>query len=380
MIFKENMYGWGISGIAMPRDDHHEAISFHADWIPFPISFWRTVVYDFPWLKCIVSSVFVFWMLIVIYMGSKLLPENNTAIPPEVTIRMFEETPKSEISPPEPPMIVEEKLPAPASPPEKPRPKTVKRHIEVQKAPVKKITDTETPPKPKIDYVQRPQTVKSMPSTSGLKKTSSAAVVDIDPGIHSLKKTTKNSVSSMPTKPVFAANLAVKTDSISMKNYYSKNLNENRSLKPVSRGLPGGIGSGFSKSESSISTEMSVKIGGANTSSSTKTSGGYAESKRISGGNGKGGKSHHEIDLNAMVSLKDLRICLDPEEEFRLKTELAMMIHRPIRCETAGLIFFIKYPESGYTIKVDIYNPKGYDLQDRCTILHQAIRCVSSGD
>ena len=83
-----------------------------------------------------------------------------------------------------------------------------------------------------------------------------------------------------------------------------------------------------------------------------------------------------EIDPSYLVSLKELAVCADPEEEFRLKTKLAVLLHGPAKCMDDNMVFFFRYPESGYTIQVLIYNPGEKPLEDRCSILRSAIDCI----
>ncbi len=82
--------------------------------------------------------------------------------------------------------------------------------------------------------------------------------------------------------------------------------------------------------------------------------------------------ANNEIDPSHIISLKELRVCADPEEEFNLKTKLATLLNGPSKYLVNGMIFFFKYTESGYTIHVDIYNPKGKLLADRCSVLNFA--------
>jgi hypothetical protein len=83
-----------------------------------------------------------------------------------------------------------------------------------------------------------------------------------------------------------------------------------------------------------------------------------------------------DIDPSHLISLKELAVCTDPEEEFYLKTKLATFLSGPTRCESKGLLLFFKYTESGYTIRVDIYNPRRVFLKDRCSVLHLAVECI----
>jgi hypothetical protein len=80
-----------------------------------------------------------------------------------------------------------------------------------------------------------------------------------------------------------------------------------------------------------------------------------------------------EIDPSELISLKEFTVCKDPEKEFRQKTQLAVHLHRPSRFETEGVLFFINYTESGYTIQIDIYNPQGRPFKTRCDVMQLAL-------
>lgn len=83
------------------------------------------------------------------------------------------------------------------------------------------------------------------------------------------------------------------------------------------------------------------------------------------------------IDPSQLVSLREFNVCKDPEEEFRLKTQLAIRLDGPSRVEAGKVLFFCKYTESGYTIQVDIYNPQGRLFKDRCELLQLAVNGFS---
>ncbi len=84
-----------------------------------------------------------------------------------------------------------------------------------------------------------------------------------------------------------------------------------------------------------------------------------------------------DIDPSNLISLKQLAVCADPEEEFHHKTKLAILLREPVKCEINGMLLFFKYPESGYTLRVEIYNPGGIVLKDRCSVLRLAVECVN---
>jgi hypothetical protein len=79
------------------------------------------------------------------------------------------------------------------------------------------------------------------------------------------------------------------------------------------------------------------------------------------------------IDPSQLISLREFNVCKDPEEEFSLKTQLAIRLDSPSWVEAGNVLFFCKYPESGYTMQVDIYNPHGRLFKDRCELLQLAV-------
>lgn len=83
-----------------------------------------------------------------------------------------------------------------------------------------------------------------------------------------------------------------------------------------------------------------------------------------------------EIEPTELINLNDFNVCIDPEKEFRQKTQLAAHLDRPSRIEAEGVVFFIKYTESGYTIEIGIYNPQGRLFEDRCEVLELAINSI----
>ena len=80
-----------------------------------------------------------------------------------------------------------------------------------------------------------------------------------------------------------------------------------------------------------------------------------------------------DIEPSQLISLKTFKVCTDPEEEFRLKTKLAVQLDGPSRFGAGGVLFFCKYTESGYTMQVDIYDPQERVFKDRCEVLQLAI-------
>lgn len=85
-----------------------------------------------------------------------------------------------------------------------------------------------------------------------------------------------------------------------------------------------------------------------------------------------------DIDPSQLISLNEFDVCIDPQEEFRLKMQLASLLDKPGGCATDATGFFFKYTESAYTIKVDIYDPQGTLSGNRCSVLGRAIECVKN--
>jgi hypothetical protein len=83
-----------------------------------------------------------------------------------------------------------------------------------------------------------------------------------------------------------------------------------------------------------------------------------------------------QVDPSELISLKEFNVCTDPEEEFHLKTQLAVRLDGPFWIQTGSVLFFFKHPESGYTIQTRIYNPHGRIFRDRCEILQLALRGI----
>jgi hypothetical protein len=91
------------------------------------------------------------------------------------------------------------------------------------------------------------------------------------------------------------------------------------------------------------------------------------------------GEVADEINPADLISLKEFSVCKDPEREFHLKTQLAVCLHGPSRIEAAGVLYFFKNTESGYTLQIDIYNPQGRSFKDRCEVLELAINSLLKG-
>jgi hypothetical protein len=83
-----------------------------------------------------------------------------------------------------------------------------------------------------------------------------------------------------------------------------------------------------------------------------------------------------ELDPEHLISLQAFNVCKDPQREFRQKTLLAAQLLGPTRVESDGVVFFIKYAESGYTIEIHLYNPHGRSFKNRCEVLELALKRI----
>jgi hypothetical protein len=106
---------------------------------------------------------------------------------------------------------------------------------------------------------------------------------------------------------------------------------------------------------------------------------GFKDGKKASAGlpNGNSGIAlggAGELDPNLFVSLNQLRACIDQSNEDRLRSQLATMLEKKGQCRTGEMIFFFNYPETGWTIQVDLYNP--IEFPDKCAALTAAIECI----
>lgn len=83
-----------------------------------------------------------------------------------------------------------------------------------------------------------------------------------------------------------------------------------------------------------------------------------------------------EVDPSKLISLKAFNVCTDPEEEFTLKTQLAVRLDGHFWIQAGYVLFFLNHTESGYTMQVRIYNPHSRVFRDRCELLQLALQAV----
>lgn len=111
-------------------------------------------------------------------------------------------------------------------------------------------------------------------------------------------------------------------------------------------------------------------LGGTQSSTSTPAGDGLA-----SGAIDFNGVEDGQYDPARMISLNQLKACIDPDAELELKTKLATELDIAGNCSIRNMVFFYKYPENAYTLQVDVYNPENFG--DRCDALRTAIQCVN---
>ena len=83
-----------------------------------------------------------------------------------------------------------------------------------------------------------------------------------------------------------------------------------------------------------------------------------------------------EVDPSKLITLKAFNVCTDPEEEFTLKTQLAVRLHGHFWIQAGHVLFFLKHTESGYTMQIRIYNPHDRVFRDRCELLQLALQGI----
>ena len=87
-----------------------------------------------------------------------------------------------------------------------------------------------------------------------------------------------------------------------------------------------------------------------------------------------------QAEPSKFISLKEFNVCIDPEEEFRLKTKLAAYLPQPSQVDARGIVFLFQHTKSGYTIDIAVYNAIGRHFKDRCEVLALAIDSVVKRD
>ncbi|MDK2849213.1 MAG: hypothetical protein PWP34_2566 [Desulfuromonadales bacterium] len=80
-------------------------------------------------------------------------------------------------------------------------------------------------------------------------------------------------------------------------------------------------------------------------------------------------------DPAKMISLNQLKACIDPNAENPLKESLAAGLDADEKCSVRNMVFFFIHPENAYTLQVDIYNPENFI--DRCDALRTALQCIN---
>jgi hypothetical protein len=112
------------------------------------------------------------------------------------------------------------------------------------------------------------------------------------------------------------------------------------------------------------------KSGGAAGASSATAAAG----QDIAGGSVSFGNLDQGDIASSIINLNDLRACIMPDEENRLKTDLAVALDTNGRCALRDMVFFYRNPEDMYTIWVGVQNPENFT--DRCEALKAALECI----
>jgi hypothetical protein len=401
----------------------------------FPAILINSIKRDLPVGRALAAFSFGLASVVFLCMVGFFIPrimEEVAPLPVEITARLLEEPlppPKPrEVTPPpritqkkvaEPLPVVPppQKITAPPAPRERPKPLPEKVKI-VAKAPVRPEPDIQVPAK-KRDYRLERKTIVSLPKTNNSNREVKAGP-SINKPLALNVPVAKPSVglpegnrAPLPGKKTFSSAAAGTTVDLPEAKGLSPTIGRPRSQGDSAAPVSG-------RSFSPPSTEKRVSL------ASTGPVGGYRRSstntedttispppgKTAAGGIGKandelvdvpensgfgmrtgagslgalqagslpsGKKSFiaegaGELDPNLFVSLNQLGACRDQSEEDRLRTELATRLERDGQCQAGKMIFFFKYPETGYTMQVNIYNP--LEFADKCAALTAALECI----
>jgi hypothetical protein len=85
-----------------------------------------------------------------------------------------------------------------------------------------------------------------------------------------------------------------------------------------------------------------------------------------------------KIDQASLAYFRNLRTCLNAEEEFRLKTRLATLLEHDDTCLAGGTQYFFAAPDDAYSLRVGIKPGSGPVFRDRCEALRAAVQCVET--
>ena len=395
MIFKESLYGWGVCNIPMSRsvqdiftDRRKQAIT------PGIISnFAGLLIRDVPWFSVLLTNLFLLLFIFSIFLVSSVIPDladKPASKAVDIAIRIIE-APKT-LSPVGKQEIIGESVFAEKIE-EKPKPQSFAKKELTNKNKLIALQNQEPigeEPLPDIRIrsiiKKRPVKTTEMPAGKIVSfDNARQPEITINAKIVGLK---------MKKRPVAAIEADVsKTSAFNKKrppdeiqisrpgvrkNRYS--IKQAGNLKPK---LPDSVPKPFLKqpgapvviASQSNPSEKNYRAARLDRDPSTpiqNTSANELKAPDLS----DTVTTTNEIDPSRLISLRKLRVCADPEEEFNLKTKLATLLDGPSKCRANGMIFFFKYPESGYTIKVDIYNPQGELLTDRCSVLYSAIESI----
>jgi len=412
MIFlKESLYGWGVCDIPMPRaayDIFSDRRQKHI-WKFFPdrrkkgikpntlLNISKMFIEDIPYLHLLLLSIVSVSCMVFIYLGSKIIPnppEKQISGLVDITVHMIEDIKTG----PKPLVKI-------TPPPVKEKDVSIKT---IKKLP---LQEHEKKPEPKlfsktmVNKKTKPITIKresyiheeTFPKTSRRLRMAHKPATRVKPVV--------------PAAPVFdnpvpSNKIDMKTPVTGKRKFEISRVQSSLSHSKTKtfikqQGKPPEIP--FLSNRSQRNYVISRKDQGVHTPTTEFTPTRPVESDEISlhetdltekryssqknlmhvNLNNKapylsGDITIDEIDPSQLISLNEFNVCIDPQEEFRLKMQLASLLDKPDGCATDGIRFFFKYTESAYTIKVDIYDPQGRLSGDRCEVLGRAIECVKN--
>ena len=381
-----NRYGWGVGGVPMPRNMRKPSATGLANQ-GFFAAFFRIVFQDFPWLRGAGIFFACVSVITLVAVSSGKIREPEPPRPVDVTTIILQETKVAKPKPPEKknaPIKKERHTPLPKPKPRKHTPKPAA--VVVKKT---DRTDTRLPDEPVV--ARRKYVAKKMgdpvpranpenfplpdrPEISAKMSASSA-----NPGQRYYALNSPNRKTAPPRVASDSGPLRLNGVSdafaapvLSDKRYSGKKLTGNVPVSDTNEPI-------FSGNKASLDTDdpPGMEIG-FHAGSPNRAGGGP---RSVAAGTGTLGNPLSGVpdgDLSGLVSLDDLGVCIDPKEEFALRSELAAKLDKPGRCQSRELSFVFRYVETGYTIHLDVHNPKKLRLGDRCAVLRKAAECVDN--
>jgi hypothetical protein len=396
----ERLYGWGSGAVPMPKPAQSDGAPPGLPRTALGADLIRHAIHDVPWRTltgCL--SLTIGGLLALSALHTQLPVLTQEAAPVTIAVRFLE-------PPPEPtPIPIAEQPKAPAVlQPEKTRPKILPALPE-RPLPVAAVSEPAPPtPLPRKEEVVAHQREETLPAvTSGMERIDLGPLPDLSPPSQRSKR------DEIPDSgPVVFASSAGRDLALSNSGISSEHYRERRSEDPMNElvrreraglqrsadpeALPATKLASFQErpaqemplpeSKSVLRRTAATEITPSSLPSREQRiqgSGSEPPATRSASFEFFERESPPDLDHTRLVSLTELRTCLDPLAESELRTRLATALSRPGTCRSGGVFFDFHQPESAWSIRIDIYNYEGATFRDRCAALQRAVECSEYG-